>query len=173
MIELTPRAGLQPLARRPPRRQRAKEWNRRRMIETRGAGPSIARLVSFPLLSRDIPEEGLERSWKMAPQRTGERAPSTRWADTKVAAITARVIGLWQKRADARWSSRSPVVDWGQRLEALGARVEHLEAELEGLQDAVYRQALLEQAHIGELRRRTEPKQLARDLGEDARRRGL
>ena len=62
MIELTPRAGLQPLARRPPRRQRAKEWNRRRMIETRGAGPSIARLVSFPLLSRDISEEGLERS---------------------------------------------------------------------------------------------------------------
>ena len=109
----------------------------------------------------------------MAAQRTGERAPTTRSADTNVAAITARVIRLWQRRADARWTSRSPVADWEQRLEALGARLEHLEAELEGLQDAVYRQALLEQAHIGELRRRTEPQQVARDLGEDARRRGL
>jgi hypothetical protein len=51
--------------------------------------------------------------------------------------------------------------------------VEHLEAELEGLQDAVYRQAIREQKNIGELRRRTEPEQLARELGRDARRRGL
>jgi hypothetical protein len=109
----------------------------------------------------------------MAPQRTGERAPNARSADTKVAAITAGVIRAWRRRTGARGSSRSPVAAWEQRLEPLGARVEHLEAELEGLQDAVYRQALLEQAHIGELRRRTEPQQLARDLGEDARRRGL
>jgi len=58
-------------------------------------------------------------------------------------------------------------------LESLAARVVHLEAELEGLQDAVYRQAVLEQEKIGELRRRTEPEQMARDLGQDARRRGL
>ena len=58
-------------------------------------------------------------------------------------------------------------------MESLAARVVHLEAELEGLQDAVYRQAVLEQEKIGDLRRRTEPEQLARDLGQDARRRGL
>ena len=58
-------------------------------------------------------------------------------------------------------------------MESLAARVVHLEAELEGLQDAVYRQAVLEQEKIGELRRRTEPEQMARDLGQDARRRGL
>jgi hypothetical protein len=58
-------------------------------------------------------------------------------------------------------------------LESLAARVVHLEAELEGLQDAVYRQAVLEQQNIGDLRRRTEPEQLARDLGQNARRRGL
>jgi hypothetical protein len=57
-------------------------------------------------------------------------------------------------------------------VETLEARVEHLEAELEGLQDAVYRQAVLEDEHIGELRKRTAPEQLARDLSEDARRRG-
>jgi hypothetical protein len=58
-------------------------------------------------------------------------------------------------------------------LETLAARIEHLEAELEGLQDAVYRQAVIERKHIDELRTRTEPEQIARDLGEDARARGL
>ena len=51
--------------------------------------------------------------------------------------------------------------------------MEHLEAELEGLQDAVYRQAVLEAEHVEELHRRTTPEQLARDLSQDARRRGL
>ncbi len=58
-------------------------------------------------------------------------------------------------------------------MEALEARIEHLEGELEGLQDAVYRHAVLEDEKIGELRRRMEPEQMARDLSEDARRRGL
>jgi hypothetical protein len=58
-------------------------------------------------------------------------------------------------------------------METLEARMEHLEAELEGLQDALYRQAVLEAGHVGELRRRTTPEQLSRDLSQDARRRGL
>ena len=58
-------------------------------------------------------------------------------------------------------------------METLEARIEHLEAELEGLQDAVYRQAVLEAEHVEELHRRTTPEQLARDLSQDARRRGL
>jgi hypothetical protein len=58
-------------------------------------------------------------------------------------------------------------------LDTLEARIEHLERELEGLQDAVYRQAMLEDENIGELRRRTEPDQMARDLDENARRRRL
>ena len=67
----------------------------------------------------------------------------------------------------------SPDAGWEHRLETLEARIEHLERELEGLQDAVYRQALLEDENIGELRRRIEPEQLARDLDNDARQRGL
>jgi hypothetical protein len=51
--------------------------------------------------------------------------------------------------------------------------MEHLERALEGLQDAVYRQAMLEDENVGELRRRTEPEQMARDLSQDARKRGL
>lgn len=55
----------------------------------------------------------------------------------------------------------------------LETRLEHLEAQLEGLQDAVHRRAVLEDEQIDELRRRTAPEQLARDLSHDARRRGL
>jgi hypothetical protein len=58
-------------------------------------------------------------------------------------------------------------------VETLEERMDHLEAELEGLQDAVYRQAVLEAEHVDELHRRTTPEQLARDLSADARRRGL
>jgi hypothetical protein len=51
--------------------------------------------------------------------------------------------------------------------------MEHLEAALEGLQDALYRQAVLGDKRADELRRRTEPDEMARELGRDARRRGL
>jgi uncharacterized coiled-coil protein SlyX len=59
------------------------------------------------------------------------------------------------------------------RVATLEARLEHLEAELEGLQDAVYRQARLGTERMDELRRRTEPDRMARELSDDARRRGL
>jgi hypothetical protein len=58
-------------------------------------------------------------------------------------------------------------------VESLEARIEHLEAALEGLQDAVYRQAQLGEEKFVELRRRMEPEQLAIELAQDARRRGL
>jgi predicted kinase len=68
----------------------------------------------------------------------------------------------------SRWWTRRQARDDG-----LEARVAHLEAELEGLQDAVHRRAVVEDELIDDLRRRTAPEQLARDLSEDARRRGL
>jgi hypothetical protein len=49
----------------------------------------------------------------------------------------------------------------------------HLEATLEGLQDAVYRQSVLEDKQIAELGRRTQPHEMARALSEDARRHGV
>jgi hypothetical protein len=67
----------------------------------------------------------------------------------------------------------SPDAGWEHRLETLEARMEHLERQLEGLQDALYRRAMLEDENIGELRRRTEPERMARDLSRDARERGL
>jgi hypothetical protein len=81
-----------------------------------------------------------------------------------------RRIRLWGSR---RSSPRSADRDWQQRVAALEARVRHLEAELEGLQDAVHRRAMAEDAEIDELHRRTAPEQVARDLSEHARKRGL
>ncbi|HXE94275.1 MAG TPA: hypothetical protein VN544_10780 [Gaiellaceae bacterium] len=60
-----------------------------------------------------------------------------------------------------------------QQEQALRARVERLESVVEGLQDAVYRQAQQHDRDLEELRRRTEPTEIARALSEDARRRGL
>jgi len=58
-------------------------------------------------------------------------------------------------------------------LKAVEARVEHLETALKGLQDALYRHQILNEKKISEPRRRTDPVQIARDLSDDARRRGL
>jgi uncharacterized coiled-coil protein SlyX len=66
-----------------------------------------------------------------------------------------------------------PSVESELRITTLEARIEHLEAALEGLQDAVYRQSVLEDRQIAELGRRTEPHAMARALSEDARRHGV
>ncbi|MDP8943557.1 MAG: hypothetical protein M3N16_05500 [Actinomycetota bacterium] len=59
------------------------------------------------------------------------------------------------------------------RVEGLERRLEHLEATLEGLQDAVHREAVRRNEQISELRQRTEPGEMARVLSDDARRRGI
>jgi len=87
----------------------------------------------------------------MATQLTGREAPNPASPEPKVATIAG----------------------WEHRLETLDARVERLEKALEGLQDALYRHEVLQDKNDSELRKRTEPEQLARDLSEDARRRGL
>ena len=57
-----------------------------------------------------------------------------------------------------------------QRLEE---RVQHLETVVEGLQDAVDRESRRFDTLIEALERKTDPAEMARLLGEDARRRGL
>lgn len=58
-------------------------------------------------------------------------------------------------------------------LEALTGRVQQLELVVEGLQDALYRQANVNSERFLMLERKTEPEALAKALSDDARRRGL
>jgi hypothetical protein len=60
-----------------------------------------------------------------------------------------------------------------RRLERTEQRLAHLEAQVESLQDALYRQARRGDDTHDELLRRTEPERIARELSDDARRRGL
>jgi hypothetical protein len=110
----------------------------------------------------------------MAAQRTGQQAPSSRSVDPRVAAIGERVSRVWPRRSSgAAFETAAAEVDADRRLKTVEARIEHLETALEGLQDALYRHEVLDKESIGELRRRTDPEQMARDLSDDARRRGL
>jgi hypothetical protein len=69
-------------------------------------------------------------------------------------------LGLWRSARDAR-------------IKELERRVNQLEAQLEGLQDAVHRDAVRRDEREARLERRTEPQQMARSLSRDARSRGL
>jgi hypothetical protein len=77
------------------------------------------------------------------------------------------------RRARDRWNRRGPAQSWRRRVAALEARLDHIESELEGLQDAVHRQAVREHDNVEDLRRRLAPERIARELSDDARRRGL
>jgi hypothetical protein len=104
----------------------------------------------------------------------GYGARSAWSAQSILAPIANRLSRSWRERRGLRQSGPpAPDAGWERRIERLEARIEHLEAELEGLQDALYRQAVREGEHVEELRKRTVPEQMARDLSQDARRRGL
>jgi hypothetical protein len=58
-------------------------------------------------------------------------------------------------------------------LSALRVRLDHLEAALEGLQDAVYRDAQRHARELAQLRHEIQPAEMARALSTEARRRGV
>lgn len=60
-----------------------------------------------------------------------------------------------------------------ERLQALEARVAHLERLLEGLQDSVHRESERQSKQIAELQAKTQPGTMGAALAEDARNRGL
>ena len=132
------------------------------MIDTRGAGPDGA--PASPL--GDI--GGRDRSRRLGGHPV--RQPTRR----QVAALADRMTGAWRARHPDAEPVAAPLdADLERRLQALDTRMEHLEAALEGLQDALYRQSVREDETRAELQKRTEPDRIARELSADARRRGL
>ena len=90
------------------------------------------------------------------------------------AGLLDRVKGLLRHAVEpAPREAPEPRIPDEPGLEALRERVHRLETMVEGLQDALYRQAVREDERIEELRARLEPEAIARALSADARRRGL
>ena len=60
-----------------------------------------------------------------------------------------------------------------EQIKALEARIAHLEAIVEGLQDAFHREAVRRGKQIEGLEAKTEPDEITRALSRDARERGI
>jgi|1186.fasta_scaffold300015_2 hypothetical protein len=74
-------------------------------------------------------------------------------------------------RMFARKRSASPPAAAGQQ--DIARRLDRLEAMVEGLQDALYRESRRQDEQMEDLRDRTRPERMAKSLSDDARRRGL
>jgi uncharacterized coiled-coil protein SlyX len=74
---------------------------------------------------------------------------------------------------DAMTSADRADPETDERLRRLEARIAHVEATLEGLQDSVYRETTRLEEATAELRHQLEPHNLSQALSADARRRGV
>lgn len=74
--------------------------------------------------------------------------------------------------ADRRSAQATAEPDAG-RVDALEARIAHLEQLLEGLQDSVHRESERQGRLIAELQAQTQPSAISAALSKDARDRGL
>jgi uncharacterized coiled-coil protein SlyX len=86
--------------------------------------------------------------------------------------IVDRIIGLRRARRQAEERGQ-PAPAATDPLLALEKRIAHLETMIEGLQDAVHREACRTNRDLDQLRKRIEPSEMSRALSEDARERGL
>lgn len=105
--------------------------------------------------------------------RKREEAGGTRPPRAEVGVLVDRLRELGRRRRPANGGESAPDHSADLRIEILEQRMQHLESMLEGLQDAIDRQATMQGEQISELRRRTEPAEMARALSEDARKRGI
>ena len=80
------------------------------------------------------------------------------------------------RRASAEMDQQALLSTSGRgsdELQALEARIAHLEQLVQGLQDSVHRESTRLGKRVGELEVRIEPAALGRSLSDDARERGL
>lgn len=88
--------------------------------------------------------------------------------------LIARIRQIRRARAEAE--QPAPLAANGParaELRALEARITHLEALVQGLQDSVHRESTRQSKRISELEARIDPAALRKALSEDARERGL
>ena len=88
-------------------------------------------------------------------------------------AILGRVIQLGRGRRAPDAAAQAAAAGHERRIEVLEERVDQLEALLEGLQDAVYRESVREDGRIDALEKKSEPAEISRALSRDARERGI
>jgi hypothetical protein len=88
--------------------------------------------------------------------------------------LIARIRQVRRAAAAADTSARpAPVNPEHSQVQALEARVAHLEKLVEGLQDSVHRESQRYSKLIAELEARIQPGAMGAALSEDARKRGL
>ena len=88
--------------------------------------------------------------------------------------LIARIRQIRRGSATGNEAAQPPEsVPEENRLRALEARIEHVEALVQGLQDSVHRESLRHAKRIAELEARIRPEALGKALSDDARARGL
>ena len=91
---------------------------------------------------------------------------------TRLPRLLERVVQ--QRRASAAEAEpEGEQADQDQRIRALEARIDSLEALIEGLQDSVHRESVRRGRELEEINRRIQPAETARTLGKHAREHGL
>jgi uncharacterized coiled-coil protein SlyX len=90
-----------------------------------------------------------------------------------MARLGRSIRGAGEKLPDVRTSADRADPETDERLRRLEARIAHLEAGLEGLQDSVYRETRRLDEATADLRQKLEPHNLSKALSADARRRGV
>jgi restriction endonuclease S subunit len=76
-----------------------------------------------------------------------------------------------RRRRNLQATGKTDRVD--PQIAEIQQRLAHLESELEGLQDALYRESVRQDKQIHSLIESTQPSAVARALSDDARRRGV
>ncbi len=102
-------------------------------------------------------------------ERTGPMSREHVGLLRRVSSLMRPVVGPREERA-APAATEEPAP---QSSDTIEPRLAHLESLVEGLQDAVDRQAHRYEEELDELRQSVQPEELAKSLSEDARRRGL
>jgi hypothetical protein len=91
-----------------------------------------------------------------------------------VPGLLRRVVQLRRPRTpDLDSTEESAGIPSETTVADLVERVEHLEGAIEGLQDAVHRDAVRRDRVVADLERKLRPSEIRRALNEDGRRRGL